>query len=65
MYMNREVTYCENKDCPVKDNCTRSTSNYNKKELDDFLWVFTESPGAYRKVSGKEVWICGKQIQKQ
>jgi hypothetical protein len=50
---------CETKDCPLKDNCRRVP----KKGETGHIWIFTESPGAYRNVSGKKVWVCDKQLK--
>lgn len=58
------MQYCTNELCPVKESCKRSICHLTKEESNQDLWMFTESPGAIRVVSGREVWICDKQIKK-
>ena len=62
--MSRDLCYCTNELCPIKENCKRSTSLLSEEELNQDLWIFTDSPGALRMVSSKEIWICPKQLVK-
>ena len=61
--MNKDIQYCMTEDCTIKDNCKRSTFNLTKDELNQNLWIFSESPGAYRRVKGRLTWICPKQLK--
>jgi hypothetical protein len=60
---SRDLCYCTTKDCPIKKNCKRNICNLTEEEYKQHLWLFTSSPGAYRNVNGKEVWICDKQLK--
>ena len=61
--MTKDLCYCTTEDCPVKENCKRSTSLLTKEEFDQNLWIFSESPGAYRRVRGRLTWVCPKQLK--
>jgi hypothetical protein len=63
--MTKDLCYCTTEECPVKEDCKRSTFNLTKEESNQNLWIFTESPGAYRRVKGKLSWICPKQLKKE
>jgi hypothetical protein len=58
--MSREITYCETKECPIKEKCQRYKPNQNRH-----VWIFTESPGAYRDVQGERTWVCDKHLKKE
>ena len=54
------MTYCTGKNCPVRENCMRFTT---QPVGVDKVQIFTEVPGRIVNVSDENKrWICDKQI---
>ena len=54
--------FCEGVDCPVKELCNRFTDKPKEGRGHRLIGLFSETPGMYAEVSGKQVWVCDKKL---